>query len=110
MGASLLALGLGAITCALDGSLELVVLGRALQGVGIGVVPFVLSILRGVLPPARVPAGAATISAMLGIGGVVALPLGAVLIDHHSWCSMFWVSAALGVACLTWCPTRSSVW
>ncbi|MFE7711835.1 MFS transporter [Streptomyces sp. NPDC057486] len=110
MGASLLALGLGSITCALDGSLELVVLGRALQGVAIGVVPFVLSILRDVLPPARVPASAATISAMLGIGGAVALPLGAVLIDHQSWCSMFWVSAALGVACLTWCPTRSSVW
>src|SRR5205823_11242877 len=37
-------------------------------------------------------------SATLGIGGALGLPLGGILFDQFGWQSVFWLSAGVGVA------------
>src|SRR5699024_6314844 len=67
---------LGSLIGALSGtSLELAVLARALQGVGMALVPVGIATMRDELPPHRVPLGVALMSATLAIGAGAGLPL-----------------------------------
>src|SRR5699024_11327825 len=69
--------------------------GRALQGVAMGYIPVAISLVREVAPP-RLRAGAvAAVSATLGVGGALGLPLAAWIAQYRSWHDLFWVSAGL---------------
>lgn len=94
---SLGALVLGSVVCAVSGSLAGLVLGRTLQGIGIGVVPLGISIARDELPAYRVSAGIALVSATLGIGAGLGLPIAGVVLHWFDWHAIFWVSTALAV-------------
>nr|MDT0663522.1 MFS transporter [Micromonospora sp. DSM 115978] len=87
----------GSLLCALSSTLVPAVAGRALQGVGIAVIPLGISIMRDVLPPKRVLGGMAVMSASLGVGGALGLPLAAVLAEYTNWRVMFWLAAVLGL-------------
>lgn len=87
----------GSVIAAVSNSLAGVILGRALQGVAFGVVPLGISILRDVFPPARLGSAVALMSATLGIGGSLGLPLAAVIAENFEWHIIFWLSAALAV-------------
>jgi len=100
LGGCLLMLVLGSVCCAAADTLFPMLLGRILQGLGMGAVPLGVSIMRDVLPADRVAVGAGVISATLGIGGAVALPLGGVFVEHFGWHSVFWGAAGLGALCL----------
>lgn len=93
--ASLVPLCLGSALCAASGTLGLLILGRCLQGLGMGVVPLGISLLREVVPPARVGAAVALMSASMGIGGAISLPFAATIAEYSSWRAMFAVFAAL---------------
>lgn len=92
---SLGALVAGSMLCAVFDSLELVVAGRALQGFSMGAIALGISIMRDELPPARVGAAVAQVSATLGVGGAVGLPVAAVIAEKGSWHALFWVAAFL---------------
>lgn len=92
---SLSALVAGSLLCALSDSLELVVAGRAFQGFSMGAIALGISIMRDELPPQRVGAAVAQVSATLGVGGAVGLPVAAVIAEKGSWHALFWVAAAL---------------
>ncbi|MBX6748352.1 MAG: MFS transporter [Micromonosporaceae bacterium] len=77
--------------------LPLVIAGRALQGVGVAIVPIGISIMRDELPEQRLPLGVALMSATLAIGGAVALPLSGLLVSRLNWHSIFWITAVAGV-------------
>jgi len=94
---SLGALAAGSLVCALFGSLELVVAGRALQGLSMGAIALGISIMRDELPPARVGSAVAQVSATLGVGGAIGLPVAAVIAEKGSWHALFWVAAGLAV-------------
>lgn len=85
----------GSLLCALFDSLALVVAGRALQGLSMGAIALGISIMRDELPPARVGAAVAQVSATLGVGGAVGLPIAAVIAEKGSWHVLFWVAASL---------------
>jgi MFS family permease len=87
----------GSIIVALSDALLPVIAGRALQGCAIGVIPLGISIMRDELPPERLGAAMALMSATLGIGGAIGMPLGAYIIEHADWHAMFWMSAGIGV-------------
>jgi MFS family permease len=95
---SLGALATGSLVCALFGSLELVVAGRALQGLSMGAIALGISIMRDELPPERVGSAVAQVSATLGVGGAIGLPVAAVIAEKGSWHALFWVAAGLAVA------------
>jgi EmrB/QacA subfamily drug resistance transporter len=87
----------GSIISALSDSLALMIVGRALQGVGGGVFPLSFGIVRDEFPRDRVPTGIALLGATAGIGAAIGLPLGGLLIDQTSYHWIFWLSAAMGV-------------
>jgi MFS family permease len=72
--------------------------GRALQGFGMALIPIGISIMRDALPPAKVGAAVSLMSATLGIGGAMGLPLSGFLYTHVGWQWIFWCSAFLGGA------------
>lgn len=82
------------------GGIGLVITGRALQGVGTALVPVAMAQMRDSLPRHKVGAALAVLSATLGIGGSVGIPLGGVMLAAWEWQSMFWISAALTVISL----------
>ncbi|MFT4235460.1 MAG: MFS transporter [Microbacterium sp.] len=93
--ASLIPLIVGSVLCAAAGSLDLMIAGRALQGLGMGVVPLGISLLREVVPAKQIGSAVATMSASMGIGGAIALPFAATIAEYASWRIMFAVFAAL---------------
>ncbi len=91
-------LTVGSVVAALTSSLIPLVVGRALQGFGAPVIPLGISVLRASLPPERVGAAMGMVSASLGVGGALGLPLSAVIAENLSWHALFWCAAILGLA------------
>ncbi|MFG2648739.1 MFS transporter [Streptomyces sp. NPDC048436] len=101
---SVVPLVLGSVVCALSSSLIPMIVGRGLQGLGMGVVPLGVSLLRDVLPPERLGSSIAVMSASMGVGGALGLPFSAAVAENASWRVLFWVTAALSllVATMAW--------
>jgi len=87
----------GSIIAALTSSLIPLVVGRALQGFGAPVMPLGISVLRAALPAERVGGAMGMVSASLGVGGALGLPLSAVIAEHFSWHALFWCAALFGL-------------
>ncbi|MEV4316116.1 MFS transporter [Actinocrispum sp. NPDC049592] len=90
----------GSVVCALTASLPIVIVGRALQGAATSVIPLGISILRDELPPERVASAIALISATLGVGASVGLPVSALVAQNFDWHIMFWFAAVIGAVAL----------
>ncbi|HSK59304.1 MAG TPA: MFS transporter [Actinomycetospora sp.] len=88
----------GSVLCAVTSALLPVLVGRALQGVAVSAVPLGISLMRDTLPTARLGSGIALMSATLGIGGGLGLPLSAVIVQVADWHALFWVAGGLGLA------------
>jgi len=89
----------GSIVAAVVPGIAGLIIGRGLQGVGMGVVPLGISIMRDTLPERTLPSGIALMSATLGIGGAVGLPISAIVSENADWHLLFWMAAGLGVLC-----------
>ncbi|NQX12624.1 MFS transporter [Microbacteriaceae bacterium VKM Ac-2855] len=87
----------GSVLAALSTNVWTLVAGRALQGAVMGVIPLGISILRDTLHRDRLPGAIALVSATLGIGGALGLPLSAVIAQNTDWHVLFWMAAGLGV-------------
>ncbi|MFK4598130.1 MFS transporter [Streptomyces pristinaespiralis] len=87
----------GSVICALSSSVVPMIVGRGLQGMGMGVVPLGISLLRDVVPPARLGSAIAVMSASMGVGGALGLPFSAAIAENVSWRVLFWVVAALSL-------------
>ena len=87
----------GSVIAALSPGIIGIIVGRTLQGAIVGVVPLGISILRDVLHENRVDSAIALISATLGVGGALGLPISAFITERADWHVLFWVAAGLGV-------------
>jgi EmrB/QacA subfamily drug resistance transporter len=87
----------GSAVSALGNTLEVVVAGRVLQGIGGGIFPLCYGIIRDEFPRDRVGQSIGLISATLGVGGGVGLVVGGLLVDHASYHWIFWMGAAMAV-------------
>ncbi|WP_262403687.1 MFS transporter [Actinomadura sp. CNU-125] len=94
----------GSIVCALASSVVPMIIGRGLQGVGMGMVPLGIALLRDVVPMERLSTSIALVSASMGIGGGLGLPIAAAVAEFASWRVLFWASAvlALVIAAMIW--------
>ncbi|QIG39205.1 MFS transporter [Microbacterium sp. 4R-513] len=88
---------IGSVIAALSPGIVGIIVGRTLQGAIVGVVPLGISILRDVLHENRVDSAIALISATLGVGGALGLPISAFITERADWHVLFWVAAGLGV-------------
>ncbi|WP_305093279.1 MFS transporter [Prescottella sp. R16] len=87
----------GSVLCALASSLVPMIVGRGLQGLGMGMVPLGISALRELVPPRKLGSSIALMSATMGIGGALGLPIAAAVIENTSWRALFWGCAVLSV-------------
>lgn len=97
---SLACLVVGSLLTAVTSNLALLILGRGIQGVSIAAIPLGISLLSTLLPRERVGSAIAVISAMLGVGGALALPIGGVIGQHADFHWLFWLTAAVGAIAL----------
>lgn len=88
---------IGSITCALSSSLIPMIVGRALQGFGLGTISLGISILRDIVHPKRLGGAIALVSATLGVGGAIGLPIAAVIAQNLDFHFLFVLA---GVLCL----------
>ncbi len=89
----------GSVVSALGSSVDAIVVGRVLQGVGGGIFPLCFGIIRDEFPRERVSASIGLISAIAGIGGGLGLILGGLILDNASYHWIFWMGAAMaGIA------------
>jgi MFS family permease len=86
----------GSLVAALSTDITGIIVGRALQGAVTGVVPLGISIMRDVLHEDRVDAAIALMSATLGVGGAVGMPVSALITERSDWHVLFWMAAGLG--------------
>jgi MFS family permease len=87
----------GSVVCALSDAIGPMVVGRVLQGVAMGYIPVAISMVRETAPAHLRNTAVAGISATLGVGGALGLPLAAWIAQDFDWHVLFWVSAALAV-------------
>lgn len=85
----------GSLIAALATGLPLLIVGRAIQGIGGAVFPLAFGIIRDELPREKVPSGIALLSAILGIGGGLGIVLSGPILDHLSYHWLFWIPLAV---------------
>nr|WP_183373088.1 MFS transporter [Gordonia humi] len=95
---NMVAVAAGSVVCALSTALAPFLIGRALQGVGIGTIAVGISIIRDIVPAHRLGPSVGAMSASLGVGGALGLPFAAVVAEQISWHALFWISAATALA------------
>jgi MFS family permease len=102
--ASAAILVVGSAVCALSDTLAPMLVGRALQGMAMGFIPVGISLLREITPPHMTSTAIAAMSATLGVGGAIGLPLSAWIAQEGNWHALFWVATGLSavVLVLTW--------
>jgi len=93
----------GSLLCTLSFSIGPMILGRALQGMGMGVIPVGIALLRDTVPAARLGSAIALVSATLGMGAAVGLPVAAFITSVGDWHLLFAVATALGTLTFILC-------
>ncbi|MFE5144338.1 MFS transporter [Streptomyces fagopyri] len=94
----------GSVVCALSSSVVPMIVGRGLQGMGMGMVPLGIALLRDVVPTEKLSSSIALVSASMGIGGGLGLPIAAAVAQYANWRVLFWGAAVMAavVATLVW--------
>ncbi len=91
----------GSILAALPtGSFALLVTGRGLQGVGLGLIPVAIGIARDHLDPGRARSTLATLSVTAVVGVGLGYPLTGLIAEHLDFKVAFWLAAGLGIIAL----------
>jgi EmrB/QacA subfamily drug resistance transporter len=97
---SSLPLVVGGAVCASAPSVELMITGRALQGLGAGMIPLGIALLRDAVPKEKLSSAIATVSATMGVGGAIGLPISAAVIEFADWRVLFWGGVAISLLVL----------
>ncbi|MFE7649460.1 MFS transporter [Streptomyces phaeoluteigriseus] len=87
----------GSVVCALASDVVTMIVGRGLQGMGMGMLPLGIALLRDVLPAEKLSSSIALVSASMGIGGGLGLPIAAAIAQYANWRVLFWGSAGMAV-------------
>ncbi|MEX0426745.1 MFS transporter [Nocardioides sp. DS6] len=90
------AITIGSLIDALTSNFTLLVVGRAIQGASSAAIPLGISLLATLMPREKVGSAVALISAMLGVGGSLGLPLAGFVAQNWDWHVLFWVNTIVG--------------
>jgi MFS family permease len=88
---SLSLLAVGSLLAALATSLSLLIVARAIQGLGGAVYPLAFGIIRDQLPRERVASAIALVASLLGIGGGLGIVVAGPILQHLSYHWLFWI-------------------
>jgi predicted MFS family arabinose efflux permease len=88
----------GSVLAALPiATFALLIAGRAMQGVGLALLPLVMGVARDHLAPERSRSTLATLSVTAVVGVGLGYPLTGLIAEHLSFHAGFWLAAILGV-------------
>ncbi len=99
----LVAVTAGGVIAALAGSLGVLLVGRALQGVGLGLVPLAMATARDELPVRKVPSMIALLSVTAAAGVGVGYPVSGLIAEVWGLAGAYWFGAgvcAIALACV----------
>jgi EmrB/QacA subfamily drug resistance transporter len=85
------ALALGTLVAALATTLWVLIVARAIQGLGGALFPLAFGIVRDQFPRERVAGGIALISGLLGIGAGAGIVLAGPILTHLGYHWLFWI-------------------
>ncbi|MFE3060461.1 MFS transporter [Nocardia sp. NPDC059239] len=88
---ALVALGAGSLLAALATSLSLMIVARAIQGVGGGVLPLAFGIIRDEFPREKVPGAVGIIAALTAVGAGLGIVFAGPIVDVLSYHWLFWI-------------------
>lgn len=88
----------GSLVSALAPNVEIVIVGRAIQGIAACILPLTFGMARAMLPSAKVPLAITLLGITASAAGASGILLAGVIIDHFTWPVMFYVCAALSLA------------
>ncbi len=91
-------LAVGSLLAALATNVTVLIVARVIQGAGGAIFPLSFGIIRDEFPRERVASGIALISAILGVGGGLAIVLAGPIVDLLSYHWLFWIPLVLTVA------------
>jgi MFS family permease len=94
---ALSALVLGSLICAFANNLPVMIIGRSVVGLSTAAVALSISLVGVALPPERARSGIAVVSAMLGVGGALGLPLAGLIAQYADYHWLFWICVIGGV-------------
>jgi EmrB/QacA subfamily drug resistance transporter len=92
---TLIALGAGSIVAALAHSIGVLILGRAIQGIGGGCLPLAFGIIRDEFPAAKIAGAVGVIAAMTAVGGGLGTVLAGPIVNHLGFHWLFWMPLLL---------------
>ncbi|MRJ78285.1 MFS transporter [Aeromicrobium sp. SMF47] len=91
------ALVVGSLLTAVTDNIGLLIAGRAIQGCAAAAIPLGISLLAAVLPREKVGSAIALVSAMLGIGGALGLPIAGLVAENADFHVLFWITFGAGL-------------
>jgi len=91
----------GSVACALAPNMWILILARALQGIGGGgILPLAQTVIADLLSPRERPLIQSYSSAMFMAASILGPVLGGMLTDYVHWSLIFWINLPLGVVAL----------
>lgn len=98
---ALIAIGIGSFVAAIAPNIEMVVLGRLIQGFGGAVFPLSFGIIRDDFPSERVAPAVGSLSAVISVGGGAGMLFAGPVVELLGWRWLFWLPMIIvGVAAL----------
>ncbi|WP_137294438.1 MFS transporter [Nocardioides dongxiaopingii] len=94
---ALSALAVGSLLAALAPSIGVLIVARAIQGIGGGVLPLTFGIIRDEFPRDKVAGAVGTSAALLAVGGGFGLVLAGPIVDALSYHWLFWLPMIMTV-------------
>jgi EmrB/QacA subfamily drug resistance transporter len=89
--ATLAALALGSLLAGLSQSIGLLIVARAIQGIGGAVLPLSFGIIRDEFPASKVTSGVGTIAAMTAVGAGAGIVLAGPIVHQLDYHWLFWI-------------------
>ncbi|MFC4603969.1 MFS transporter [Rhodococcus kronopolitis] len=86
--------GLGCLIAAVAPNFEIFLVGRGLQGAGMGILVLAYGLIRDVLPRELVPVAVGFIATGMGASTILGPIIGGYLIDNFGYTSVFWAQLA----------------
>ena len=87
----------GSLVTALTSNVTLLIIGRGIQGLSAAAIPLGISLLSSLMPREKAGSAIAVVSAMLGVGGALGLPLAGLLVEHFDFHILFWITCIGGL-------------
>jgi EmrB/QacA subfamily drug resistance transporter len=95
MVATLIALSLGSVIAGLATNVTVLIVGRAVQGIGGGVIPLAFGIIRDEFPREKLASAIGAIAAMTAVGGGVGLIVAGPILEKLGLHWLFWIPLAM---------------